>query len=72
MAMPRRSKVHLLGTRPVLMKNAVNTEQAHELANTFRRWKVRRVGQAPSSNPVGKGAAEKLNPDVSAYYNAAR
>ena len=56
----------------VLMKNAVNTEQAHELAKYVSTpegaagW-----ASAFSSNPVGKGAAEKLNPDVSAYYNAA-
>jgi spermidine/putrescine transport system substrate-binding protein len=56
----------------VLMKNAVNTEQAHELAKYVSTpegaagW-----ASAFSSNPVGKGAAEKLNPDVSAYYNSA-
>jgi spermidine/putrescine transport system substrate-binding protein len=56
----------------VLMKNAVNTEQAHEFAKYVSTpegaagW-----ASAFSSNPVGKGAAEKLNPDVSAYYNSA-
>ena len=56
----------------VLMKNAVNTEQAHELA----KWGSTAEGAAAwasafSANPVGKGAAEKMNPDVSAYYNSA-
>ena len=56
----------------VLMKNAVNIEQAHEFAKYVSTpegaagW-----ASAFSSNPVGKGAAEKLNPDVSAYYNSA-
>jgi len=55
----------------VLMKNAVNTEQAHELA----KWGSTAEGAAAwasafSANPVGKGAGEKMNPDVSAYYNA--
>ncbi len=54
----------------VLMKNAVNVDQAHELA----KWISTADGasawaSAFSSNPVGKGAAEKMNPDVSAYYN---
>jgi len=54
----------------VLMKNAVNVEQAHE----FAKWVSTAEGAALwatafSSNPVGKGAAELLNPDVAAYYN---
>ena len=48
----------------VLMKNAVNVEQAHE----FAKWVSTAEGAALwatafSSNPVGKGAAELLNPD---------
>ncbi|MBL9074175.1 extracellular solute-binding protein [Tabrizicola sp.] len=54
----------------VLMKNAANVEQAHEFAKYISTpegaagW-----ASAFSSNPVGKGASELLNPDVSAYYN---
>lgn len=56
----------------VLMKNAVNTDQAHELV----KWASTPEGSAMwatafSANPVGKGAGELLDPDVSAYYNAA-
>ena len=56
----------------VLMKNAVNVDQAHELA----KWVSTAEGAAAwasafSANPVGKGAAEMMNPDVAAYYNAA-
>jgi spermidine/putrescine transport system substrate-binding protein len=56
----------------VLMKNAANVDQAHELA----KWVASAEGAAAwasafSANPVGKGAAEKMNPDVSAYYNSA-
>ena len=56
----------------VLMANAVNVDQAHELA----KWVSTPDGAAMwatafSSNPVGKGAADMLNPDVSAYYNSA-
>ncbi len=55
-----------------LMKNAVNVDQAHELA----KWVSSPEGAAMwasafSSNAVGKGAAEKMSPDVSAYYNSA-
>ena len=54
----------------VLMKNATNVDQAHELA----KWTSTAEGAAAwasafSSNPVGKGAAELMNPDVSTYYN---
>ncbi|NBZ86186.1 extracellular solute-binding protein [Stagnihabitans tardus] len=54
----------------VMMKNAVNIDQAHELA----KWVSTADGAAMwatafSSNPVGKGSAEKLNPDVAAYYS---
>jgi spermidine/putrescine transport system substrate-binding protein len=56
----------------VLMKNAVNVDQAHELA----KWVSSAEGAAAwasafSANPVGKGAADLMNPDVSAYYNSA-
>ncbi len=55
-----------------LMKNAVNVDQAHELA----KWVSSPEGAAMwasafSSNAVGKGAAEKMSPDVSAYYTSA-
>lgn len=54
----------------VLMKNAVNVDQAHELA----KWASTPEGAAAwatafSSNPVGKGAADLLDPEVAAYYN---
>ena len=54
----------------VLMKNAANVEQAHELA----KWVSTAEGAAGwatafSSNPVGKGAADLLSPDVAAYYS---
>lgn len=54
----------------VLMKNAVNVEQAHE----FAKWVSTAEGAslwatAFSSNPVGKGAAEMMDPEVSAYYS---
>ena len=56
----------------MLMKNAANVDQAHELA----KWVSSPDGAAAwasafSSNPVGKGAADKLNPEVAAYYNSA-
>jgi spermidine/putrescine transport system substrate-binding protein len=56
----------------VMMKNAVNIDQAHELA----KWVSTAEGAAMwatafSSNPVGKGAGDLLDPEVSAYYNAA-
>lgn len=53
----------------VLMKNAANVEQAHELA----KWVSTAEGAAMwatafSSNPVGKGAGDLLDPEVAAYY----
>ncbi len=56
----------------VMMKNAANVDQAHELA----KWVSTAEGAALwasafSANPVGKGAADKMNPDVSTYYNSA-
>ena len=55
-----------------LMKNAVNVDQAHELA----KWVSSPEGAAMwasafSSNAVGKGAAALMNPDVATYYNSA-
>ncbi len=54
----------------VLIANAANVDQAHELA----KWVSTAEGAAMwasafSSNPVGKGSAELLNPDVAAYYS---
>jgi spermidine/putrescine transport system substrate-binding protein len=54
----------------VLMKNAVNVEQAHE----FVKYVSTPEGAAGwatafSSNPVAKGASDLLDPEVSAYYN---
>ncbi|MBL9064453.1 extracellular solute-binding protein [Tabrizicola sp.] len=54
----------------VLMKNAANVDQAHE----FAKWVSTAEGAAAwasafSSNPVGKGASDLMNPDVAAYYN---
>jgi spermidine/putrescine transport system substrate-binding protein len=55
----------------VLMKNAVNVDQAHELAK-YVSTPEGAAGWATafSSNPVGKGAAALLAPDVAAYYSA--
>lgn len=54
----------------VLMKNATNIDQAHEFVK-FVSTAEGAAGWASafSSNPVGKGAAELLNPDVATYYN---
>jgi spermidine/putrescine transport system substrate-binding protein len=56
----------------MMMKNATNVEQAHE----FAKWVSSPEGAAGwasafSSNAVGKGAAEKMSPDVAKYYNSA-
>lgn len=53
----------------VLVKNATNIDQAHELA----KWISTAEGAAAwatafSSNPVGKGASELMDPAVSEYY----
>ncbi|WP_309667581.1 extracellular solute-binding protein [Tabrizicola sp.] len=55
-----------------LMANAVNVEQAHALAK-FVSTPEGAAGWATafSSNPVGKGAAAMLSPDVAGYYNSA-
>ncbi len=55
----------------VLMKNATNVDQAHELA----KWVSTAEGAALwatafSSNAVGKGAADLVDPEVSKYYSA--
>ena len=54
----------------VLMANAANVDQAHALA----KWVSTPEGAAMwatafSSNPVGKGSAELLNPEVATYYS---
>jgi spermidine/putrescine transport system substrate-binding protein len=54
----------------ILMKNAANVEQAHE----FVKWVSTAEGAAGwasafSSNPVGKGASDLLDPEVAAYYS---
>lgn len=54
----------------VLLKNAVNVDEAHE----FAKWVSTPEGAAMwatafSSNPVGKGASELMDPDVATYYN---
>lgn len=54
----------------VMLKNAANVEQAHE----FVKWVSTAEGAAGwasafSSNPVGKGAHDLLDPAVAEYYN---
>jgi spermidine/putrescine transport system substrate-binding protein len=56
----------------VVMKNAANVDQAHELA----KWVSSAEGSAAwgsafGSNPVGKGGAEALDPEVAGFYNSA-
>ena len=56
----------------VLMANAVNVDQAHELA----KWVSTPEGAALwatafSANPVGKGASALMDADVATYYNSA-
>lgn len=53
----------------VLMKNATNIDQAHE----FAKWVSTAEGSAMwaaafSSNAVGKGSADFIDPEVAAYY----
>lgn len=56
----------------VLMKNAKNTEQAYAFANYVASAKGSAQNAAAfSSNPVGKGGIELMNPDVLAFYRAA-
>lgn len=54
----------------VMMKNATNVEQAHEFVK-FVSTAEGAAGWATafSSNPVGKGAADLMSPEVSAYYS---
>lgn len=53
----------------VLMKNAVNVDQAHELAKFVSTPEGSAMwATAFSSNPVGKGSGEFMSPDVAAYY----
>jgi spermidine/putrescine transport system substrate-binding protein len=56
----------------VLMANAKNVEQAHELA----KWVATAKGAAAwakafSANPVARGAIELADPEVTAFYNEA-
>lgn len=56
----------------VLMANAKNVEQAHE----FAKWVATPDGSAMwatafSANPVGKGGIDKMDPEVTKFYNAA-
>ena len=56
----------------VLAKGAKNAEQAYE----FAKWIASAEGAAAwasgfSANPVGKGAIDKMDPEVSAFYKAA-
>ena len=54
----------------VLMKNAVNVDQAHEFAKFVSTPEGSAMwATAFSSNPVGKGAADLMDPDVKAYYS---
>ncbi len=54
----------------VLMKNAKNIDQAHEFIK-FVSTPEGAAGWATafSSNPVGKGAADLMDPEVKDYYN---
>ena len=54
----------------VLMKNAMNVEQAHEFVK-FVSTPEGAAGWATafSSNPVGKGASDLMDPEVAKYYN---
>lgn len=54
----------------VLLKKATNIEQAHEFIK-FVSTPEGASGWATafSSNPVAKGASEKMDPEVAAYYN---
>ena len=53
----------------VLMKNATNVDQAHELAKFVSTAEGSAMWAAAfSSNAVGKGSADFIDPDVAAYY----
>ncbi len=56
----------------VMMKNAKNVDQAHE----FAKWVSSADGAAAwatafSANPVGKGAIDKMDPEVLKFYKTA-
>lgn len=56
----------------VLMKNAVNVDQAHE----FAKWLASPDGSAMwatafGANPVAKGAVDKMDPAVAEFYKSA-
>lgn len=56
----------------VLLTNAKNVEQAHELAKYVSTAEgASGWASAFSSNPVGKGGIELMNPEVSAFYKSA-
>jgi spermidine/putrescine transport system substrate-binding protein len=53
----------------VLMKNATNVDQAHEFAKFVSTAEGSAMWAAAfSSNAVGKGSAEFIDPEVAAYY----
>jgi spermidine/putrescine transport system substrate-binding protein len=53
----------------VLMKNATNVDQAHEFAKFVSTAEGSAMWAAAfSSNAVGKGSADFIDPDVAAYY----
>lgn len=53
----------------VLMKNAVNVDQAHEFAKFVSTAEGSAMwATAFSSNPVGKGGYDAMGPDVAKYY----
>ena len=55
-----------------LLKNAKNTEQAHEFANFVSTAQGSALNAtAFSANPTGKNAAALLDPKVAAFYKAA-
>ena len=55
----------------VLLKNAVNVDQAHEFVKFVSTPEGAALwATAFSANPVGKGAYELMGPDVAAFYGA--
>ena len=51
------------------MKNATNVDQAHEFAKFVSTAEGSAMWAAAfSSNAVGKGSADFIDPDVAAYY----
>jgi spermidine/putrescine transport system substrate-binding protein len=56
----------------MVMANAKNVEQAHEWANfALTPDGAAKMATLYSANPVAKGAVEKLDPAVAAFYSAA-